>query len=91
MCCDRSPAVFSQRYNFPREQAWRQLPLYMVVALAIRSDFDFACYAPPLGETRMSKRSKPRRLPFPLLRVVSTPHEGAGSCTFAEIDYLCSG
>ena len=26
MCCDCSPAVFSQRYNFPREQVWRQLP-----------------------------------------------------------------
>ena len=26
MCCDRSPAVFSQRYNFPSEQVWRQLP-----------------------------------------------------------------
>ena len=89
MCCDRSPVVFLQRYNFPSEQVWRQLPLYMVVALAIRSDF--ARYAPPLGEMRMNKRSKPRHLPSPLLRVVSTPHEGAGSCTFAEIDYLCSG
>ena len=26
MCCDRSPAAFSQRYNFPSEQAWRQVP-----------------------------------------------------------------
>ena len=25
MCCDRSPAAFLQRYNFPSEQAWRQL------------------------------------------------------------------
>ena len=26
MCCDRSPAAFLQRYNFPSEQAWRQVP-----------------------------------------------------------------
>ena len=39
MCCDRSPAVFLQRYNFPSEQVWGQRHLYVVVALAIRSDF----------------------------------------------------
>ena len=60
MCCDRSPAAFSQRYNFPSEQAWQQYPLYVVVALAIRRDF--ARYAPPCGQMRMSKRSKPRCL-----------------------------
>ena len=26
MCCDRSPAAFLQRYNFPSEQAWWQVP-----------------------------------------------------------------
>ena len=26
MCCDRSPAAFLQRYNFPCEQVWLQVP-----------------------------------------------------------------
>ena|GEM_PF-2585537 len=89
MCCDRSPATFLQRYNFPSEQAWQQYPLYVVVALAIRRDF--ARYAPPPRTNANEQAKYPKRLPSPLLRDISTPHEGAGSCTFAEIDYLCSG
>ena len=70
MCCDRSPAVLLQRYNFPSEQVWEQRHLYVVVALAIRSDF--ARTAPRTNANEQAKYPQAPSLPAPQGRFHTT-------------------
>ena len=67
MCYDRSPAVFLQRYNFPSEQAWRQVPRLALLPLFPRETLPSPIS--PLLHIRRNRLSLHRLSPYPPLRM----------------------
>ena len=68
MCCDRSPAAFLQRYNFPSEQAWRQVPRLALLSPPHERE-TLPSPISPLLQIRRNRLSLHRLSPYPPLRM----------------------
>ena len=68
MCCDRSPAAFLQRYNFPSEQVWRQVPRLTHLSPRLTRE-TLPSPISPLLQIRRNRLSLHRLSPYPPLRM----------------------